>query len=151
MSTSDSTCEMGWQSRRLTGASCADVQQLLFLPSQTLNASRSDSGSSATSLGIRANYAAQHLVATTLVGKVLTWRVSVVDGESFECQKVSEVKLKEAYKPFDSSSGVYELKLHEHQEMMSAATKDGTVFFFDLAPLFRQAKRSVLLLHAWKP
>lgn len=89
---------------------------------------------------MQASYATQHLVATTLDGKVVTWRVSVVDGASFECKKVSEVELKEASKQFDASSGINELKLHAHQEMMSAATKDGPVFFFDLAMLFRQAK-----------
>lgn len=89
---------------------------------------------------MRANYAAQHLVATTLDGKVVTWRVSVVNGVSFECKKVSEMELKEVFKQFDASSGINELKLHAHQEMMSAATKDGPVFFFDLATLFRQAK-----------
>lgn len=120
--------------------STVDVQQLLFLPSQLLNASRSGSGSSATDSAIRGDLAAQYLVAVTLDGKVVTWRVSVVDGVSLECKKVSEMELKEAFKPFDSSSGFHELKLHIHQEMMSAASKDGTVFFFDLALLFRQAK-----------
>lgn len=122
----------------------ADVQQLLFLPPQTLRAGPYGSSSNATCSSVRANVAAQHLVAATLDGKVAVWRVAVVDEESFECTKVSETELKEAYKPFDASSGVCELKLHEHHDMMSATTRDGTVFFFDLTPLFRHAKRSVL-------
>ncbi|KAF1329223.1 hypothetical protein FI667_g6253, partial [Globisporangium splendens] len=126
--------------------SAKDVQQLLFLPSQLLNANRNGSGMSATDSAIRGNYVAQHLVGMALDGKVVTWRISVVNsGANFECKKVSEIDLKEVFKQFDSSNGFNELKLHTHQEIMSAATKDGTVFFFDLSSLFRQAKGPNLL------
>lgn len=92
-----------------------------------------------------ANYAAQYLVATTLDGRVGTWRIAILDsGASVECVKVADVELKEALKAFDVSSGVSELKLHAHHDMLSASTKDGTVFFLDLTPLIRQAKPCVL-------
>lgn len=75
----------------------------------------------------------------------------MASGEGWECGKLGEVDLKEAAKTFDASSGVNEIKLHYHQEMMTVATKEGIIFFVDLTPLLRQNRRYGLYRILIKP
>lgn len=87
---------------------------------------------------------AQWLVSVTLDGKLSFWKM-VPSGEGWECGKLDEIDLKDAVKTFDTSSGVNEIKMHYHQEMMTVATKEGIVFFVDLTPLLRQNRRYGLI------
>ncbi|RLN14670.1 hypothetical protein BBJ28_00000296 [Nothophytophthora sp. Chile5] len=82
-----------------------------------------------------------HLVCITLDGRVVTWRVTLnAATASCDCLKTSETELKDAFRSFDTASGVHELKFHPQHDLMTAACRDGTVFFLDVAPLLDHNK-----------
>ncbi|KAF1772851.1 WD40-repeat-containing domain [Phytophthora cactorum] len=88
-----------------------------------------------------------HLACATLDGHVVTWRVSLnASTASCDCVKTSEVELRDVFRQFDTVNGVHELKFHPQQDVMTAACRDGTIFFFDVAPLLDSNKPYVLVV-----
>jgi len=86
-----------------------------------------------------------HLACATLDGHVVTWRVSLnASTASCDCVKTSEVELRDVFRQFDTVNGIHELKLHPQHDVMTAACRDGTIFFFDVAPLLDSNKPYVL-------
>lgn len=87
-----------------------------------------------------------HLACATVDGHVVTWRVSLnASNASCDCIKTSEVELRDVFRQFDTVNGVHELKFHSHHDVMTAACRDGTLFFFDVAPLLDGNKPYVIV------
>ncbi|TMW66194.1 hypothetical protein Poli38472_003959 [Pythium oligandrum] len=112
----------------IDSGSLKEVQQLLLLP---LCANE----------GNPSVVSAHFLACATVDGHMSTWKVSARG----ECVRVpGAVELKEAYRSFDASSGLSELKFHAHQLVVIAASKDGTVYVLDVFPLLRQNRTMML-------
>lgn len=60
------------------------------------------------------------------------------DGADFI--KISEMEIRDAFKGFDTSVGIAELRYHPNQETLSVSGRDGGVYIFDVAPLTTQNK-----------
>lgn len=87
-----------------------------------------------------------HLACATLDGHVVTWRVSFnASTSSCDCVKTSEVELRDVFRQYDMN-GIHELKFHPQHDVMTAAARDGTIFFFDVAPLLDSNKPYVTLI-----
>ncbi|KAG2528374.1 hypothetical protein JM16_002922 [Phytophthora kernoviae] len=61
-----------------------------------------------------------------------------------DCVKTFEVELRDVFRSFDTVNGVHELKFHPYHDVMTAACRDGTVFFFDVAPMLDYNKPPTL-------
>ncbi|POM72682.1 Hypothetical protein PHPALM_10566, partial [Phytophthora palmivora] len=127
-----------WQSKTvgtLDSGSQRDVQQLTLLTTPPILMKRSGSGS-LPGAETRLSTQLHHLACATLDGHVVTWRVSLnASTASCDCVKTSQVELRDVYRQFDTVNGIHELKFHPQHDIMTAACRDGTIFFFDVAPL----------------
>ncbi|KAG3098758.1 hypothetical protein PC121_g2009 [Phytophthora cactorum] len=136
-----------WQSKTvgtLDSGSQRDVQQLILLTTPPILMKRSGSGS-LPGAETRLSTQLHHLACATLDGHVVTWRVSLnASTASCDCVKTSEVELRDVFRQFDTVNGVHELKFHPQQDVMTAACRDGTIFFFDVAPLLDSNKPATL-------
>ncbi|KAL3667443.1 hypothetical protein V7S43_007666 [Phytophthora oleae] len=136
-----------WQAKTvgtLDSGSQRDVQQLILLTTPPILMKRSGSGS-LPGAETRLSTQLHHLACATLDGHVVTWRVSLNSStSSCDCVKTSEVELRDVFRQFDTVNGVHELKFHPHHDIMTAACRDGTIFFFDVAPLLDSNKPATL-------
>ncbi|KAG7389951.1 hypothetical protein PHYPSEUDO_009209 [Phytophthora pseudosyringae] len=136
-----------WQSKTvgtLDSGSQRDVQQLILLTTPPILMKRSGSGS-LPGAETRLSTQLHHLACATLDGHVVTWRVSLnASTASCDCVKTSEVELRDVFRQFDTVNGVHELKFHPQHDVMTAACRDGTIFFFDVAPLLDCNKPATL-------
>ncbi|ETN18649.1 hypothetical protein PPTG_04184 [Phytophthora nicotianae INRA-310] len=136
-----------WQSKTvgtLDSGSQRDVQQLILLTTPPILMKRSGSGS-LPGAETRLSTQLHHLACATLDGHVVTWRVSLnASTASCDCVKTSEVELRDVFRQFDTVNGVHELKFHPQHDVMTAACRDGTIFFFDVAPLLDSNKPATL-------
>ncbi|KAG7401004.1 hypothetical protein PHYBOEH_003594 [Phytophthora boehmeriae] len=121
-----------------------NVQQLVLLTTPPIVVKRSGSGV-LPGAETRLSTQLHHLACATLDGHVVTWRVSLnASTASCDCVKTFEVELRDVFRSFDTVNGVHELKFHPHHDVMTAACRDGTVFFFDVAPMLDNNKPPTL-------
>ncbi|OWZ06101.1 hypothetical protein PHMEG_00021695 [Phytophthora megakarya] len=136
-----------WQSKTvgtLDSGSQRDVQQLILLTTPPILMKRSGSGS-LPGAETRLSTQLHHLACATLDGHVVTWRVSLnASTASCGCVKTSEVELRDVFRQYDTVNGIHELKFHPQHDIMTAACRDGTIFFFDVAPLLDSNKPATL-------
>ncbi|KAL4177325.1 hypothetical protein KRP22_002258 [Phytophthora ramorum] len=136
-----------WQSKTvgtLDSGSQRDVQQLVLLTTPPILMKRSGSGA-LPGAETRLSTQLHHLACATLDGHVVTWRVSLnASTASCDCVKTSEVELRDVFRQFDYVNGVHELRFHPQHDVMTAASRDGTIFFFDVAPLLDSNKPATL-------
>ncbi|CEG42237.1 WD40/YVTN repeat-like-containing domain [Plasmopara halstedii] len=132
-----------WQSKVvgiLDSGSQRDVQQLVLLTTAPILMKRNGSESlpgAETRLSTQLHY----LACATLDGYIVTWRVSLnASRASCQCIKMSQMELRDVFRQFDTVNGVHELNFHPHHNIMTAACRDGTLFFFDVAPLLDSNK-----------
>ncbi|GMF20346.1 unnamed protein product [Phytophthora fragariaefolia] len=113
--------------------------QLTLLTTPPILMKRSGSGSLPGET--RLSTQLHHLACATLDGHVVTWRVSFnASTSSCDCVKTSEVELRDVFRQYDTVNGIHELKFHPQHDVMTAASRDGTIFFFDVAPLLDSNK-----------
>jgi hypothetical protein len=86
----------------------------------------------------------QFLACATLDGRVLAWRVNSAGPDGAEFIKISDMEIRDAFKGFDSSAGIAELRYHPSQETLTVSTRDGGIFIFDVTPLVTQNKPYVV-------
>ncbi|KAE8895315.1 hypothetical protein PF005_g751 [Phytophthora fragariae] len=136
-----------WQSKTvgtLDSGSQRDVQQLILLTTPPILMKRSGSGA-LPGAETRLSTQLHHLACATLDGHVVTWRVSFnASTSSCDCVKTSEVELRDVFRQYDTVNGIHELKFHPQHDVMTAASRDGTVFFFDVSPLLDSNKPATL-------
>ncbi|KAG6612764.1 uncharacterized protein IUM83_03336 [Phytophthora cinnamomi] len=65
-------------------------------------------------------------------------------GSGCDCVKTSEVELRDVFRQYDTVNGIHELKFHPQHDVMTAASRDGSIFFFDVAPLLDSNKPATL-------
>ncbi|DAZ96282.1 TPA: hypothetical protein N0F65_008315 [Lagenidium giganteum] len=125
----------------LIGVGCQDGKLRIWSPSLWRTVETVDTGSARElqHLVLVPGGDSSHLVGSTLDGKVVAWKVSPI-GSGCECVRVNDVELKDYFKAFDTGNSLMELKFHALQEVVSGTSKDGTSFFFDVAPLIRLNK-----------
>lgn len=121
----------------------AEVQHLVLIATPPLVVSRNASGSrsSSTTLPMDTMYTQrQFLVCSTSDGRVVAWRVNSAGQDGAEFIKLSDMEIRDAFKGFDTSAGVAELRFHASQDTLTVTTRDGGVYIFDATPLLTQNK-----------
>lgn len=121
------------------------MQQLTLISTPPLLVNRSASGSRSTSTpntdtpsGMYTQR--QFLACATLDGRVLSWRVNSAGFDGAEFVKISDMEIRDAFKGFDTSAGIAELRYHPSQDTLTVSTRDGGIFIFDVTPLVTQNK-----------